>query len=222
MLKNKIGLFIYTLVVIVISSLITTAYFHHFVLRPLPEYEALISLSEGMVKKSPIKEDNTIIEIFSYGCHYCSANEENVNKLAEQMPAGTRLVRLHFNSKSGAGLASFSSLFSTLTVMGVEPQYRQKMYDAVLKEHLDLSQAEVRDGWLKQQGIDPEIYAQVSQSSQVQELQNYLTEVSSYYQIQATPSFIVNKKWLATQEGEFSDFTQQLLSLLQHDKPLVK
>ena len=222
MLKNKLFLFIYTLAVIIISSLITTACFHYFVLQPVPDKEALISFNKDQVRQSPIKEDNAIIEIFSYGCHYCAVNEENVNKLAQKMPPGTRLIRLHFNNQSGAGLASYSSLFSTLTVMGIEPQYRQKIYEAVLQEHLNLSLPEIRDGWLKRQGIDVEAYAQASQSSEVQALQNYLVKVSGYYQLKATPSFIVNKKWLALQEGEFSDFTQQLLSLLQHDKPLEK
>ncbi|CAI1720516.1 Uncharacterised protein [Serratia entomophila] len=48
----------------------------------------------------------------------------------------------------------------------------------------------------------------------------YMTAVSSYYQINATPSFIVNRKWLATQDRDFPAFSKQLLSLLQHDKPL--
>ncbi|CRX73462.1 hypothetical protein [Yersinia enterocolitica] len=80
MFRSK-GFFIgYTLLVILISSLITTAYFHYFVLNQDAQ-ESLFSVSSSDIENSPIKDDNSIIEIFSYGCHYCAINEENVSQL---------------------------------------------------------------------------------------------------------------------------------------------
>ncbi len=47
-----------------------------------------------------------------------------------------------------------------------------------------------------------------------------MTKVSGHYKIKATPTFIVNKKWMAVQDRDFPEFADHLLSLLQHDKPL--
>lgn len=218
MFRTPLFITAYTLVVIIISSLITTAYFHYFVLDTGSEQQSLSALDN--IKNSPITEDNTIIELFSYGCHYCALNEENIDKLEARMPAGSKLIRLHINNQQMGGLASFSPLFATLTVMGIEPQHRQSAYNAIIKDRIDLSNPKNRDSWLREQGIDPAEYARISQTPQVKALLDSMTEITRYYNIDATPTFVVNRKWLAQQDREFPEFADHLLSLLQHDKPL--
>jgi thiol:disulfide interchange protein DsbA len=220
MFKRPLLLLIYTLAIIIISSLITTAYFHYFVLNQGSEQQALVAVNDDEVKNGPIKDDNTIVEIFSYGCHYCAINEENIAKLETRMPAGTKLIRLHLNNAQSNGLASFAPLFATLTVMGIEPQHRKSAYNAVIKDKIDLSNPQNRDSWLAENGIDLAAYHSASQTPQVAELLNYMTTVSDHYKINATPTFIVNKKWLALQDRDFPGFADHLLSLLQHDQPL--
>lgn len=220
MFKRPLFLVVYTLAIIIISSLITTAYFHYFVLNQGSEQQSLTAVGDDEVKNSPITAENTIIEIFSYGCHYCAVSEKDIAKLEARMPAGTKLIRLHLSDTQMGGLASFSPLFATLTVMGIEPQHRESAYNAVIKEKIDLTNPKKLDSWLTENGIDPEAYATARQTPQVKELLSYMTAVSSHYKINATPTYIVNKKWLALQDREFPEFADHLLSLLQHDKPL--
>ncbi|WP_202913971.1 thioredoxin domain-containing protein [Serratia sp. 3ACOL1] len=220
MFRTPLFITLYTLVVIIVSSLMTTAYFHYFVLNTNDEQQSLVAFDNNNANNSPINEDNTLIELFSYGCHYCALNEENIDKLEARMPAGSKLIRLHINNEQMNGLASFSSLFATLTVMGIEPQHRQSAYDAIIRDKVDLSNPKNRDIWLQEQNIDLAEYSRVSQTPQVKALLSYMTDVTRYYNIDATPSFIVNRKWLALQDREFPEFADHLLSLLQHDKPL--
>ncbi len=220
-IRNK-GFFIgYTLVVIIISALITTAYYQYFVFAQ-DEQETLFSLSDSEVANSPIKDDKTIIEIFSYGCHYCSINEENIANLEKRMPEGSRFVRLHISSDKTSGLGRFAPMFATLSVMGIESQHRQSAYKAVLEENIDLSDKAQLETWLKANGIDVAKYQQVSQSEEVKELLAYMKAVTAHYKVDATPTFIVGKKWIALQDREFSAFSDHLLSLLEHDKALEK
>lgn len=220
MFKSYLFRIAYTLVIILISSLITTAYFHYFVLNQNSNQPSLVAIGGSDVKNSPIKDDNAIVEIFSYGCHYCALNEDNIAKLESRMPEGAKLIRLHINNEQMNGLASFSSLFATLTVMGIEPQYRESAYNAIIKDKIDLSNPKNRDNWLKDNGIDLDAYAKASQTPQVKELLGYMSDVSRYYKISVTPTFIINKKWLALQDRDFPEFADELLSLLQHDKLL--
>lgn len=224
MFKKPLYLIAYTLLVIVISSLITTAYFHYFILNQNPDSSAdqssLHAVSAQEMQNSPIKDENSIIELFSYACHYCSINEENVDKLAARMPQGAKLIRLHVNGDQMGVFSNTAPLFATLTVMGIEAQHRESAYQAVLKDKIDLSNPQKRDRWLQDNGIDLAAYNKASQSQQVKYLLNYMTTVSRYYKINATPTFIVNKKWLAQQDRSFPEFIDKLLSLLQHDKPL--
>lgn len=49
------------------------------------------------------------------------------------MPAGKKLVRLHFSLDNQGGLARFAPVFATLQVMGIEEAHRESAYDAVMK-----------------------------------------------------------------------------------------
>ncbi|CCO70291.1 TPA: thiol:disulfide interchange protein [Yersinia enterocolitica] len=188
MFRSK-GFFIgYTLLVILISSLITTAYFHYFVLNQDAQ-ESLFSVSSSDIENSPIKDDNSIIEIFSYGCHYCAINEENVSQLENRMPEGTRFIRLHISSDKTTGLGRFAPIFATLSVMGIEPQHRQSAYKAVLDDNIDLGDNSQLETWLKANDIDVAKYQQVSQSAEVKALISYMTAVTAHYKIDATPTF---------------------------------
>ncbi|WP_072077794.1 DsbA family protein [Yersinia alsatica] len=207
--------------VILISSLITTAYFHYFVLNQDTQ-ETLFSVSSSDVENSPIKDDKSIIEIFSYGCHYCAINEENVAQLESRMPEGTRFIRLHISSDKTSGLGRFAPMFATLSVMGIESQHRASAYKAVLEDNIDFSDNSKLEAWLKANGIDVAKYQQVRQSSEVKELVAYMTAVTAHYKVDATPTFIVGKKWIALQDREFPAFSDHLLSLLEHDKALEK
>jgi protein dithiol oxidoreductase (disulfide-forming) len=219
---RKIGFFIsYTLFVILVSSLITTAYFHYFVLNQDTQ-ESLVSVSRSKIQNSPVKDDRSIIEIFSYGCHYCAINEKDIAKLEDRMPEGSRFIRLHISSDQADGLARFAPIFAALTVMEIEPQYRQSIYKAVLKDNIDLSDNSKLEIWLKANDIDVTKYQQVSQSAEVKKLLAYMTAVTAHYNIDATPSFIVGRKWIALQNRAFPAFSDNLLSLLQYDKALEK
>jgi len=210
----------YTVFVAVISAVITTAWFHIFVLNQTSsaEQQVLTSLSTDKLDKSPIADGADIIEIFSYGCHYCEINEKNVDELEKRMPAGKKLVRLHLSLDSQAGLARYAPVFATLEVMGIEEAHRQSAYDAVMKDKIDLSDATQRDAWLEKNKINVAEYHKVSQSDDVKARLDYMTRVSQYYDINATPTFIVAKKWMAIQDRDFPAFSDKLLSILETGK----
>lgn len=219
MYKRPLLFISYTLVIIFASSFLTALYFQHYVMAS-PAAESLSFISPEKIEQSPLQDDNAIVEVFSYACHYCEINESGVAELEKRLPAGAKLVRLHL-SDDRAGMAAFAPLFATLTVMGIEAQHRSAAYRAIIKENLNLADEKQLSAWLVANGIDEAAYQRTRDSERVKELLAYMTAVSRYYQVNATPSFIVNRKWLALQDREFSAFSQQLLSLLQHDKPLA-
>lgn len=76
----------YTFLVALISSLITVLCYHVFVFNTFAsnssEPSALREIDSAIVASSPIKHDSSIIEVMSYGCHYCASNEEDIEKFA--------------------------------------------------------------------------------------------------------------------------------------------
>ena len=220
MKKRILYVLAYTVFVAVISAVITTAWFHNFVLNQSSDdgQQVLTSISAEKLTKSPIADGQDIIEIFSYGCHYCEINEKNVDALEKNMPAGKKLVRLHLSLDNQGGLARYAPVFATLQVMGIEEAHRQSAYDAVMKHKIDLGDPAKRDAWLEENKIDVAEYRKVSQSAEVKKLLDYMTRVSQYYDINATPTFIVAKKWVAIQDRDFPSFSEKLLSILKTGK----
>ncbi|MDC7861924.1 DsbA family protein [Pantoea ananatis] len=220
MKKRITNVLAYTVFVAAVSALITTAWFRTFVLNQSSgaEQQVLTSLSSEKLNKTPIADGDDIIEIFSYGCHYCEINEKNVEALEKRMPAGKKLVRVHLSLDSQVGLARYAPVFATLEEMGIEETYRQSAYDAVMKDKTDLGDPTMRDAWLKANQIDLAEYHKVSQSAEVKTRLDYMTRVSQYYDINATPTFIVAKKWVAIQDRDFPAFSDKLLSILATGK----
>lgn len=212
---------IYTVFVAAISAGITTAWFHTFILNQSTSDEGqqvLTALSPEKLEKSPIVDGQDIVEIFSYGCHYCAINEDNVEALEKNMPAGKKFVRLHLSLDGQGGLARYAPVFATLQVMGIEDAHRESAYDAVIKNHIDLGDPAKRDAWLQDNKINVDEYMKVSQSAEVKNLLDYMTRVTQYYEINATPSFIVDKKWIAIQDRDFPSFSEKLLNILKTGK----
>ena len=74
MVKKSLIVLLYTVLVAAISAVITTVYISsQYALTSKSEnndsHRDLIQLSQSRLDASPIKEPNTIIEFFSYGCH---------------------------------------------------------------------------------------------------------------------------------------------------------
>jgi len=222
MRKKIIIVALYTVFIAIISALITTAYFHAFVLNQseqIPQ-DSLTSLSTDKVTNSVIKDGQDIIEILSYGCHYCASNEDNVEQLEKRLPAGKKLVRLHISYDDQSGLGRYAAVFATLDAMGIEAKYRHSAYQAVNKNNIDLGDVSKLNLWLKQNNISAEEYNKTRQSAEVKQQLEYMTQITRDYNINVTPAFIVAKKWVAIQDREFPDFSEQLLSLLNNDRPL--
>ena len=88
----------------------------------------------------------------------------------------------------------------------------------MVKNPIDLGAPAKRAAGLADNEVDGDEYHKVSQSAEVEGLLDYVTRVSQYYDINATPTFIVAKKWVAIQDRDFPSFSDKLLSILKNDQ----
>jgi thiol:disulfide interchange protein DsbA len=184
--------------------------------------QSLVEMSSNEVVDSPLKDSDTMLEIISYGCHFCAINDKSVDALEKRLPKDKKIVRLHLTKKDTSGLSRFAPLFATLNVMGIEPKYRDVIYKSIIEDNINLTDDLVLKTWLIQNGIDAEEYQKIRHSQAVIDQLDYMLKVSNYYQVSGTPAFIINKKWVATQDRDFPDFADNLLSLYTDNKPLEK
>ena len=211
----------YTFLVALISSLITVLCYHIFVFNTFSldssQPSALREIDSATVASSPIKNEKSIIEVMSYGCHYCASNEEDIEKFAGTLPAESTFEVIHITAERN-GLAIYAPVFATLEVMGLERQMRDQAFNAVMTRGINLADDEALNGWLKKNNIDVEKYHQVRQSKAVTERLEYMAKITELYDINATPLFIVNKKYVVAKDRQFPEFADYMRQLLTQDK----
>lgn len=211
----------YSLFLIVVSSLITVLCYHLFVFNTFSsddtQTQALREVSREKVINSPIKEARSIIEVMSYGCHYCAANEENIAEFAQSLPQDSTFKIMHIASDS-SGLAAYASVFATLTEMGIEEKYRDSAYNAIITRNINLADENALENWLTKNSIDPGAYKTARQSEAVKKRLNEMADITQHYDVNATPVFIINKRYIVAQDRDFPEFARRMKQLLNEDK----
>lgn len=212
----------YSLFLIVISALMTVLFYHVFIFKTFsPSDESgrvtFTELSVEQAAGSPIKDVKSIVEVMSYGCHYCAANEGNIAKLVQDLPEGVSFSAIHL-AKAGSPLASFASVFATLEEMGIEKQKRGIVYKSVIENGVNLADSSVLETWLKENGISVEQYNIARQSQAVKARMEYMEAVTDYYNIRSTPIFIINQRYIMTQDESFPEFAKKMMHYVQKDE----
>lgn len=211
----------YTFLIALISSLITVLCYHIFVFNTFSlgnsAPSALREVDSVTIASSPINNENSIIEVMSYGCHYCASNEDDIEAFAASLPAGSTFDVIHINGE-GSGLAAYAPVFATLEVLGIERQMRDQAFNAVITRGINLADDGALNLWLEKNNIDVAKYHQARQSKAVAERLAYMAKVSSLYKIDATPLFIVNKKFVIAKDRPFPEFGDYMRQLSAQNK----
>lgn len=218
---SRAGFIGYSLFLIVISVLITVLFYHIFIFKTFSSANnanaTFIELSADKAENGPIKDANSIIEVMSYGCHYCAINEENIARMVRNLPEGVTFTAVHL-TKEGSPLGAFAPIFATLEEMGIEKDKRDAIYNSVITRGVNLADNSVLEAWLVKNDISIDRYEAVRNSEAVKNRLNTMAAITQYYNINATPTFIVNKRYIMTQEGTFAEFAQKMLNLIEKDE----
>ncbi len=206
----------WTLFVIIISSLMTVLSYHLFVFNTFStkgESQAFRDIGAAQAAQSPIKTPNSIIEVMSYGCHYCAMNEANIAAFRQSLPRETSFKVIHV--AGSGGLATWAPIFATLEEMGLEKRLRDNAYYTIITQNQNLNDPLLLDGWLRANNVDVARYHEVSASAAVHQRLSDMKAITRYYDINATPMFIINGRYVVAQDADFPEFSKRMLELLE-------
>lgn len=218
---TRISIIGYSLFLIIVSSLMTVLCYHLFVFNTFKSDDnqtlPFRDIGVEQVIDSPIKEKNSIIEVMSYGCHYCAANEENLANFAKSLPSEYKLKSIHIADDAN-GLAAYASVFATFEEMGIEDKMRDSAYNAVITRGINLSDEKALEAWLIKNNISVTDYKHARHSAAVKQRIDEMASITRFYKINATPMFIINKRYIVAQDRDFPEFAQRMMQLLEKDK----
>ncbi len=149
----------------------------------------------------PVENDGKIevLEFFAYGCIHCANLEPKLEQWIKRQPADVKVKRVPAPFAI-RGLDSIP-LFYTLEAMGQLDRLHQKIFDAVNVENVNLGAPALLNKWLEKQGVDPKKYEEMQKSFSVDNKIKRARGMTQSYKIAATPTLVVNGRFLLEQAG---------------------
>jgi thiol:disulfide interchange protein DsbA len=162
-----------------------------------------------------------VIEFFWYGCGHCYRLEPFVNAFVKNAPKDVVFRRIP--AAPSASWAELAQVYYTLEAMGLVEQLHAKVFDAIHKENLNLSNRKIREDWLAKQGIDLKKYQEVEKSFAVATKMQRARQMTAAYKIDSVPQVIVNGKYVVSAEttgGTERIFpaVEQVIAIARKDK----
>jgi protein dithiol oxidoreductase (disulfide-forming) len=139
-----------------------------------------------------------VIEFFWYGCPHCYTLEPAVVSWTKKMPQDVVFKRVPALPSDSWGEGA--RMFYTLEAMGKLDEMHQKVFDAIHKQNVNMSNKKLRDEWLQKNGIDPAKYAEVEKSFTVASKVNRAKQMTYAYRVESVPRVVVNGKYVVTAE----------------------
>ena len=139
-----------------------------------------------------------VIEFFWYGCPHCYHLEPQVNAWLKTIPSDVVFKRVH--ALPSPAWEPHARIFYTLQAMGLVEKLHQKVFDAIHKENVNLSNPKVRDEWLARNGVDPAKYAEMEKSFSVATNVQRARQMTQQYKVDGVPRLFVDGKWYTAPE----------------------
>jgi len=167
----------------------------------LPPMAARADLVEGRdwraitpPQPSDSPEKIEVLEFFSYGCSHCMAFNPIVKEWARKLPSDVafRRVPVTFGRTAWETLAR---LFLALEIGGDLEQLDQKVFEALHQERARIYTRDAILDWVGKQGADPERFASVYDSFDLQTRLMRAEQLAERYRIDAVPTLTVGGRF---------------------------
>lgn len=134
-----------------------------------------------------------ITEVFSYACPHCAHFQPYANQLKSKLPAGATFsyMPVVFNPS----WEPLARAFYVAQSLGVLDKTHQALFDALHRDHKPLRSIEDLAGFYAAHGVDPKTFISTAQSFVVEGNLSQGRERAMAYQIESTPTLIVNGKY---------------------------
>src|SRR5271154_5379214 len=169
-----------------------------------------------------------VTEVFSYACPACNAFQPTMHKLKQSLPANAVIDYLPAAFNAGEDWPMFQLAYFTAQVLGIEQQAHDAMFDAVWKGG-DLSVIDPSTRGLKSRmptiedaakfynqraGVPVDKFLATSKSFSVDLKVRTAEDLMKAYQIDRTPTIVVNGKYRL--QVESAGGADQLIELVKY------
>jgi protein dithiol oxidoreductase (disulfide-forming) len=166
-----------------------------------------------------------VIEAFSYMCPHCHEFEPLVKAWAQKLPQDVVYRRLPVVFRDS--WMPIARAYYTLEVMGALEKTHDKIFEAIHKQNVDLTNEGALFTWIAKQGVDQKKFIDTYKSFGVNTKLNRANQLARSYNIGGVPALIVEGKYQtsASQVGGYDKMlsvTDELIMLARVERKVAK
>lgn len=158
----------------------------------------------------PTHNKNVVItEVFSYACPHCAHFQPYADELKSKLPAGVEfnLIPAIFHED----WEPFARAFYTAQSLGVLDKTHQALFDALHRDHQPLRTIQdLANLFYSNYGVNPGTFLSTADSFVVNGELQHGQEMVRDYQVDGTPTLVVDGKYRVTANGRNVGFPQMV------------
>jgi len=151
-----------------------------------------------------------VLEVFSYACPHCAHFQPFADQLKASLPAGA--VFTYMPAVFNATWEPYARAYYTAESLGVAADTHQALFDALHRDHLPMRTIDDLSAFYAQHGVDKAKFIAASNSFEVESKLQRAMEMVKAYNVDGTPTIIVNGKYRVT--GASAGGYPQLIELV--------
>jgi thiol:disulfide interchange protein DsbA len=162
-----------------------------------------------------------VIEFFWYGCSHCGDFEPVLQSWVKKLPADVTFKKVPaiFRAEWAPG----ARIYYSLEAMGLLEKLNSAVFNAMLKEKVNLNDEKVLFDWMAKQGVDRQKFADMYKSFSVEGKVKRAAEMTQEYGFGGVPVLIVGGKYMpAPSVGSFNDMLNVVDGLVARNRTELK
>ena len=154
---------------------------------------------QALIQKNPGKV--TVLEFYSYACHWCQHLEPQVAAWSKQLPAGTVFYRIPVNFQPS--WRPLAKIYFAAESLGVLDKVHEPMFEAIKTAQLANTKDDTLLDFMVKLGVDKAAFNQAYHSFAVDSQTRWANNLAVSFKVTAIPTFVVigPKEAFYTQTG---------------------
>lgn len=182
----------------------------------IPLFAQAASYEEGtdyqrIVPAQPTEAPNgkvEVVEMFWYGCPHCFRFQPYMERWAKNLPADVEYRRMP--AILGENWAFLAKAYYTAEALGITERVHRPLFDAIHAQKRRMDSEERLQEFFVEQGVSKEDFKKTFNSFWVDAKVRNAAEMSRRYQTQATPSVVINGKYIVNPDNTHGNFNTMI------------
>ena len=149
-----------------------------------------------------------VVELFWYGCPHCYRFQPYITRWAKNKPAD--VVYRRMPAILGEHWALLARAFYTAEALGITDRIHQPLFDAIHAEKRRMDSEDAIMAFFAEHGVSNDAFRKTFNSFAINAKVNRAREMSRRYQAQATPSVVINGKYILNPDNSDGNFNTMI------------